>query len=292
MTISASQVAELRNVTGAGMMDCKKALEEAGGDMEKAGELLRKKGVVKAAKRLNKIAAEGTTMVRENGDVAAIMELNSETDFVAASDDFKKLAEEIMNSLLTNKPADLETALASKIGAETIQDRINAVIGKIGEKISLRRIAVLQKTAGENFGAYIHMGGKISVLLVFKNLADTALAKNIAMHMAAANPKCIRRDEVPAELVAKEKEIYSEQLRAQKKPENIIENIVKGKLEKFYGEICMLEQPFILDEEKTVAKVLAAAGGAELVQAVRFELGEGIEREKKDFAAEVAEQMK
>ena len=286
--MSLQDITKLREMTGAGMMDCKNALDEANNDLEKAAEILRKKGIVKAAKRADKIAAEGTTIVKVSGNTAVIAEINSETDFVSRSEDFQNLTTEIINELLDKKPADLESALNGGIN-----DKISAVVGKIGEKISLRRFVVVEKNDNEAFGDYIHMGGKISVLTVLEGTSDANLAREVAMHAAAANPKYLNRTEVPQEVVDKEKEIGSVQLKAQNKPENIIENILKGKLEKFYGEVCLVEQPFIKDEEKTVAQYLTAKGAGIAVKSfARFELGEGIDKKQVDFANEVAEQMK
>lgn len=289
MSTSASDVAKLRSMTGAGMMDCKKALDEAEGDLEKAGEILRKKGIIKAAKRTGKIAAEGTTSVKVSGNTAVVVEVNSETDFVAQNEEFKKLVSDFVDVALQNKPATVEQALADKISADTLQDHLNNLTIKIGEKISLRRLAVVEKDSADAFGAYSHLGGKISVLILLKNSADAGLAGDIAMHAAAANPKYVSRDQVPAEMVAKEKEIFTEQLKQQGKPEVAIEKILTGKLDKFYSEVCLLEQPFIKDEEKTIQKLLGA--GVAIARMERFELGEGIEKETKDFAAEVEAQL-
>ena len=288
MTITAGDVAKLREQTGAGMMDCKKALDEANGDMEVAAEILRKKGVIKAAKRADKVAAEGLTNVKVAGNTAVILEINSETDFVSGGEDFKKLVGEVTDELLAKKPADLESALKGGI-----EEKINALVAKIGEKISLRRFVLVEKTAADAFGAYIHMGGKISVLTVLTGTTDEDLAREVAMHAAAAYPKYLNRAEVPSEIIEKEKEIAAEQLKAQNKPANVMESILKGKVEKFYGEMCLVEQPFIKDEEKTVEKFVAArASGAVVSKYFRFELGEGIEKKSSDFAAEVAQQMK
>ena len=284
--ITAQDIAKLREQTGAGMMDCKKALEDASGDSEKAGEILRKKGIVKAAKRVDKIAAEGLTAVKVAGNSAAIVELNAETDFVAKSDDFKNLLGVIVETALAEKPTDPTEAMSKG----DLQNKFNEAVMKIGEKLNLRRLVVVQAGEGEALGAYLHMGGKISALVLLTG-GTAELASEIAMHVAASNPKYLDRGSVDSALVAKEKEIASEQLRAQNKPENIIENIVKGKLDKFYGEICLLEQPFIKDEEKTVQK-FAAESSASVKAFWRFELGEGIEKKSCDFAAEVAEQMK
>lgn len=284
MSISASDVAKLRSLTGAGMMDCKKAMDEAEGDMEKAGEILRKKGIVKAAKRTDKIAAEGTTQVKVNGNTAVVLEVNSETDFVAQNEDFKKLVNELTDNLLENKPASMEEAMSP-----VVTEKINNLTAKIGEKIVLRRFAVVEKTDADAFGAYSHLGGKISVLILLKNSTDSVLAGDIAMHAAATYPKCISREEVAPEIVAKEKEIYTEQLKQQGKPEAAIEKILVGKLDKFYSEICLLEQPFIKDEEKTIKKLLGA--DVTIARMERFELGEGLTKAGCDFASEVEAQL-
>lgn len=290
MSITASDVAKLRSLTGAGMMDCKKALDEAEGDMEKAGEILRKKGIIKAAKRTDKVAAEGTTLVKVNGDSAVVVEVNSETDFVAQNEDFKKLVGDFASALLADKPISVEAAMDVVFEGQSLQDRLNNLTAKIGEKISLRRFEVVEKTASDIFGSYSHLGGKISVLILLKNTTDANLATDVAMHAAASNPKYVNRTEVPAELVEKEKEIYTDQLKQQGKPEAAIANILKGKLDKFYSEICLLEQPFIKDEEKTIQKLIGE--NVTVARMVRFELGDGITKEATDFAAEVEAQLK
>lgn len=292
MSITASDIAKLREQTGAGMMDCKKAMEEAAGDMEAAAEILRKKGVIKAAKRENKIAAEGLTEVKTAGNFGVVLEVNSETDFVAKNEEFKKMVDEIANFLLEKKPASLENALAEKIGDVVLNDYIVNKSATIGEKISLRRFEILEKKDNDVFGPYLHMGGKISVLTLLNNTTDESLARDISMQVAAANPKFLNREMVDSGTLDKEREIYAEQLRAQGKPENIIENILKGKMDKFYSEVCLLEQPFIKDEEKSVTAYLAEKGADIKVEKfVRFELGEGLAKKSNDFAAEVAEQM-
>ena len=290
MSITASDVAKLRSLTGAGMMDCKKALDEAAGDMEKAAEILRKKGIVKAAKRADKVAAEGVTQVVVDGNVAVIAEVNSETDFVAQNEDFKQMVNSITAALLASKPANLEQAMSVTADGVALQDVLNNFTAKIGEKISLRRFAVVEKTDADAFGAYSHLGGRISVLVVLKNSTHAGLATDIAMHAAASNPKYISRDQVPAEVVEKEKEIYTEQLKQQGKPEAAIANILKGKLDKYYSEICLLEQAFIKDEEKTIQNLLGEQ--VTISQMLRFELGEGLEKAVTDFAAEVEAQLK
>jgi elongation factor Ts len=290
MSITASDVAKLRSLTGAGMMDCKKALDEAEGDMEKAGEILRKKGIIKAAKRTDKVAAEGTTLVKVKGDNAVVVEVNSETDFVAQNEDFKKLVGDFASALLIEKPLSIEAAMSVVFEGQSLQDSLNNLTAKIGEKISLRRFEVIEKTSVDAFGSYSHLGGKISVLILLKNTTDANLATDVAMHAAASNPKYVSRNEVPAETVEKEKEIYTDQLKQQGKPEAAIANILKGKLDKFYSEICLLEQPFIKDEEKTIQKLIGE--NVIVAKMVRFELGDGITKETTDFAAEVEAQLK
>ncbi|PIT88322.1 MAG: elongation factor Ts [Candidatus Magasanikbacteria bacterium CG10_big_fil_rev_8_21_14_0_10_36_32] len=284
MAITIQDISKLREMTGAGMMDCKKALDEANGDTDKATEILRKKGVIKAAKRGDKIAAEGLTVVKVQNDVAVIAEVNSESDFAAKSDDFKNLVSFVADYLIENKPASVEEAMKG------LQDKFSETVSKIGEKLNLRRIAVINKSAEENFGAYVHMGGKISVLVVLEGGSED-LAREIAMHAAATGPRYLNREEVDGSVLEKEQEIASEQLRAQGKPENIIVNIVKGKMDKFYSEVCLFEQPFIKDEEKTIGQ-LAETAGAKVKLFWRYELGDGITKKSCDFATEVAEQMK
>lgn len=287
MSIDIKLITAVRDLTGAGIADVKNALSEANGDKEKAIEILRKKGVAKAAKRVGKVAAEGLTAVKVSGNIAAIVELNSETDFVAKSDKFKELLNKIVDEVLVQKSASAETALQGGLA-----DLISEATASIGEKMVLRRATVVEKTGNEVFGAYIHMGGKISALVVLAGLADEETAKDVAMHVAAMNPKYISRHDVPAEVLEKEKAIYTEQLKAQGKPENIIQNILKGKLDKFYSEVCLLEQSFIKDEDVSVGKYLESKGGGLGVKSMlRYEVGEGIEKAACDFTAEVAEQM-
>ncbi len=289
MIISTQDISQLRATTGAGMMDCKKALEEANGDKEKAAEILRKKGIVKAAKRADKTAAEGLVQIKVQGKTAVMVEVNSETDFVAKNDDFKMLIEKIMDSLLENKPANLEQALNVEAnGNKKTQDLLTELTGKIGEKLSFRRFVVLEKNDNEVFGSYTHMGGKIGVLILLVGGTEE-LARDIAMHAAAANPKYLDRSQIANDVLEKEKEIYSEQLKVQNKPANIIENILKGKLEKFYEEVCLLDQVYIKDDSKKVGQMLG--GDVKIKQFIRYELGEGIEKKSSDFAAEVNAQL-
>ena len=270
-------------------MDCKNALEEAGGDAEKAADILRKKGIVKAAKRADKVAADGKVVTAISGDKKSgvIIEINSETDFVAKSEDFATFSNSVSEAVLANNPASLEALNNLKLSTgKTVSEAVSELTLKIGEKIGVRRFARLESGL---VASYLH-GSKIGVLVALDG-GDEALAADLAMHIAAANPKCATRDQVDSTEVEKERAVYVDQLKAQGKPEKIIDNIVKGKLDKFYSEICLVEQAFIKDEEKTIKQLLEKAG-ATLKGFVRYELGEGIEKVAKDFAAEVAEQIK
>jgi elongation factor Ts len=291
MTISAADVMKLRNSTGAGMMDCKSALEEAAGDFDKAADLLRKKGIVKAAKRADKVAADGKIVAVVNADqkAGALAEVNSETDFVAKSDEFIKFSKDVVDAIESAKPADLKALDSVKLpSGKTVSETVSELTLKIGEKIGVRRF-VRYEAKGGIVAMYLH-GTKIGVLVELTG-NDRALALDIAMHIAAANPRYLNRDQVDPAVVAAEKSVYEEQLKNQKKPANIIENIVKGKLDKFYSEICLTEQAYIKDEEKTI-KQMTEKAGASIVRFARFELGEGLEKNTKDFATEVAEQLK
>ena len=282
---------KLRASTGAGMMDSKNALEEAGGDMDKAAEILRKKGVIKAAKRADRIAADGMIVVAVNADntVGAVVEVNSETDFVAKSGDFIDFTKHVATAAVESAPADLAALLAVKLpSGMTVEETQQHVTLKTGEKVAARRFARFAGQAGKVY-SYLH-GTKIGVLVELAG-GDAETGTDVAMHIAASNPKYLKREDVPAALVETEKAIYADQLAKAGKPANIIENILKGKLDKFYGEICAPEQVYIKNEELTVQKYLDSKK-ASLVRFARFELGEGIEKVTKDFAAEVAEQLK
>lgn len=289
MTITAADIAKLRAMTGAGMMDCKGALQEAEGDMEKAADLLRKKGIVKAAKRADKVASEGmvTGFVDADGKVGALVEVNCETDFVAGSDNFVAFAQNVAKAVAEKNPADEVALMNLDLNGETIQTVLNNLGLTLGEKISIRRF--VRYDDGKLVATYLH-GKKIGIMVELEG-GNVALATDIALHIAASNPKCVDRSGVDPELVAREKAIYVDQLKQQNKPENMIENIVKGKLERYYAEICLTEQPFIKNEEVKVEKLLADAN-AKLIRFVRYELGEGIEKIVKNFADEVAEQLK
>jgi len=290
MTITAADIAKLRAATGAGMMDCKAALTEAQGDMEKAADILRKKGIVKAAKRADKVASEGMVVgyVSADSKVGALVEVNCETDFVAGSEDFVKFANQVVEAVAAQNPPDEAALLSAKLSSgEAISEALNELGIKLGEKISIRRFS--RYASNGLVATYLH-GKKIGIMVELEG-GTTVLGADIAMHIAASNPKCVDRTGVDAELVAREKAVYVDQLKQQGKPENMIENIVKGKMEKFYGEVCLVEQPFIKNEETKIEKLLTDAQ-AKVIRFVRYELGEGIEKVVKNFADEVAEQMK
>ena len=293
MAITASLVKELREKTGAGMMDCKKALEACDGDIEKSFDWLREKGIAKAAKKADRIAAEGLTAFVLDGDTAAIVEVNSETDFVAKNAEFQGLVKNIAEVVAANKPVDLEAALNTEVDGKKLETVIAEASGKIGEKLSFRRFEVLTKTAEEVFGAYSHMGGKMSALVKLSD-SDEEKAKDIAMHVAASAPQYIDRTAIPTEVLDRELTVLKAQAMeenatsAKPKPENIIEKMVEGRLNKNLKEMCLVDQEFIKNPDETVAKFL---GEGKVINMVRFQVGEGIEKKEENFAEEVAAQM-
>lgn len=290
--ITAQMVKELREKTGAGMMDCKKALVETDGDMEKAIDLLREKGIAKAAKKSDRIASEGMTHVVSNEKHAIVLEVNAETDFVAKNDNFKELVEKLANHLLAVRPASLEDALKTEIeDGVTVQEYITEAITKIGENISLRRFDITEKSENCAFGEYIHMNGRIGVVVLLNGTTDSAVAKDIAMHIAAINPKYISRDDVDADELAHEKEVLTQQALNEGKPENIVEKMVEGRLKKWLSDISLLDQPFVKDPDVTVGEY-AKKHGATVESFVRFEVGEGIEKKEDNFVEEVMSQVK
>ncbi|MGE5704243.1 MAG: translation elongation factor Ts [Clostridia bacterium] len=292
MAISAQMVKELRERTGAGMMDCKKALEETGGDMEKAIDLLRERGIAKAAKKAGRVAAEGLTAVAVNGNLGAIVEVNCETDFVAKNPEFQTLVKDIAEHVVGQKSASVEAALEQPFKGEgnTLAHVISEKIATIGENISFRRFALLEKADNGAFGAYLHMGGKIGTLVALENSSNEELAKDIAMHAAAANPRFANREEVAPEEIEREREVLKNQALQEGKPANIVEKMVEGRLSKFFEEYCLVEQPFVKDPDKKVSALLKEAN-ASLKAFVRFQVGEGIEKKQEDFAAEVMAQV-
>lgn len=290
MNISASMVKELREKTGAGMMDCKKALVETNGDMEKAIDYLREKGISKAAKKAERIAAEGLSNIYIKGNEAVVVELNSETDFVAKNAEFKELLDKIGNAILENNVTSMEEALNTKCGDETINDLIVNATAKIGEKISLRRFEKVTKTDSQVFGSYLHMGGKISSLTVIEG-GNEEVARDVAMQAAAMRPQYINIESVPAEDLEREKAVIKEQVINEGKKPEFADKIVEGRIRKFYEETVLEEQAFIKDSGLTVKSYLEN-NNATLVKLVKYEVGEGMEKRNDDFAAEVMSQIK
>ena len=292
--ITASMVKELREKTGAGMMDCKKVLTEAEGDMEKAIELLREKGIAKAAKKSDRIAAEGLVLgyVAEDSKLGAIVDVNSETDFVAQNAEFRAFVEAVAKQIALKNPANVEELLEQESieeGGKKVSEVLTDKIAKIGEKLSIRRFVRFETQDGL-IEKYIHGDGKIAVLVNMRN-ADNVLAKDICMQIAAAKPEFLNREAVPEERVNKEMEILKVQAMNEGKPEAIAEKIVQGRVGKFYGEICLVEQEFVKDPSVKIQDLLKSKG-AEIVEFARIEKGEGIEKKEENFAEEVMKQIK
>lgn len=290
MDIKASDVKALRDMTGAGMLDCKKALAETNGDMDKAVDYLREKGISKAAKKADRIAAEGLANIYVSNNKAVIIEVNAETDFVAKNADFVKMVDTIGNAILNSEVSTLEEALNVNVDGGSINDLIISTTATIGEKLSLRRIDVVTKNDEEVFGTYLHMGGKIASLVVVKG-SDEAVAKDVAMQSAAMRPEYVCREEVPAEKTEHEREIFVEQAKTEGKKEEFIDKIIAGRLDKFYAEICLIEQTFVKDSDLTVKGYLDKNNSG-VVKMVRYEVGEGIEKRSENFADEVMSQIK
>ena len=287
--ISASLVKELREKTGAGMLDCKKALEANEGNIEASIDWLREKGISKAAKKADRIAAEGVASILIKGNSAAIVEVNSETDFVAKNEEFTGMVSTILNTIIDTDVKTVEEALALDCGEGTINDLIVAKTAKIGEKLSFRRFTVVTKKDSESFGEYIHMGGKIAVLVTVDN-ASSEVARDCAMHAAAMRPKYVNISEVPTDEVEKEREILKEQAMNEGKPAEIAAKMVEGRIRKYYEEICLEEQSFVKDGDKKVKDFVKANGGV-ITSMIRYEVGEGMEKRVENFADEVAKQM-
>ena len=290
--ISAEQVKALRERTGAGMMDCKKVLTETNGDEEKAIELLRERGIAKAAKKSDRIAAEGlvTTYVTEDHKIGAVVEVNAETDFVAKNEEFRTFVNDIAKQVVSKNPATVEELLAQKSETEpdkTVQDVLTNKIATIGENMSIRRFERFETTG--LIESYIHGDGKIGVLVEMEG-GDSALAKDICMQIAAARPEYLDREAVPADRVEHEMEILKAQAVNEGKPEAVAEKIVQGRIGKFYGEICLLEQDFVKDPDQKVGK-LVESKGAKVIRFARFEKGEGLQKREENFAEEVAKQI-
>ena len=291
MAISAKLVKELRDKTGAGMMDCKKALVETDGDLDKAIDYLRENGIAKAAKKADRIAAEGAVYITSEGNEAVIVEINSETDFVARNEAFQDLVKKIASHILATKPADVEALYNSELDGETVTSIMNNAVATIGEKLNIRRFAVETKTDNDAFGQYMHMGGRIGVLTVVEGTTDEAVAKDVAMHAAALNPKYVSRDQVDQAELDHEREVLRQQALNEGKPENIVDKMVEGRVRKYLEEICIVDQPFVKDSDQTVQQFLDSQK-ASIRTFVRYELGEGIEKREENFADEVLGQVK
>ncbi|MBS0935629.1 translation elongation factor Ts [Lactiplantibacillus plantarum] len=288
--ISAAQVKELRDKTGVGMMDAKKALVETEGDMEKAVDVLREKGVAKAEKKSGRVAAEGIAAVAIKDNRAAIVEINCETDSVASTDKFKNLVTEVADKIAEEEPASVDDALALKTANGTVKDDVIETTQVTGEKISLRRFQVVEKGADQSFGSYIHNGGQIAALVVLDG-ADSATAKDVAMHVAAINPEYVNREQVPADRLAHEKDVLVKEALNEGKPEKIVEKMVEGRLNKWLSEISLDDQEFVKDSDQTVAHFVESKGG-KVSSFIRFEVGEGIEKKADNFIDEVMNQIK
>ena len=287
MQITASLVKELRERTGAGMMDCKKALKDADGDIDVAIEEMRKSGAAKAAKKSGRIAAEGIISIQQDGNDVTILEINCETDFVAKDENFLAFANKVVDIIASNEPADVDALMASEADGQTLEESLQQLIAKIGEKVSVRRFE--KKNLAGTVGNYLH-GSRIGVVVELEGGSD-ALAKDIAMHIAASKPVCVNEEEVPQEMLDKEKEIFAAQAAESGKPPEIIEKMVTGRMKKFLKEITLLGQPFVKDPDQTVEKLLHAAS-ASVKSFTRYEVGEGIEKKIDNFAEEVMAQAK
>ena len=288
--MNTSLIKELRDLSGAGLMDCKKALEASNNDIDEAIDYLRKKGISKAAKKADRVAAEGLSTVVIDGNNASIVEVNCETDFVAKNEKFVNLVNKIADLIVKNDVKTMEEAMSLSTEEGTLSDTIVNFTATIGEKISFRRFARLSKTDSQNFGSYIHMGGRIAVLTLLEG-ADEETAKDVSMHAAAMRPSYVKREDVPAEEVERETSVLKEQAMNEGKPAEIAEKMVNGRINKFYKEICLEEQDFVKDSDMTVGAFVKSKNGS-IVNMVRFEVGEGIEKKEENFAEEVMNQIK
>jgi elongation factor Ts len=287
MQITASLVKELRERTGAGMMDCKKALQEANGDIEAAIEEMRKSGAANAAKKAGRIAAEGIISIKQDDNTAIILEINCETDFVAKDENFLKFSDDVIDAIATQSPGDVDTLMGLTVGDRSLEEANQQLIAKVGEKITVRRFE--KRTSKGQLGTYLH-GNRIGVIVELDG-GDEALAKDLAMHIAASKPVCISEDQVSEDILNKEKEIFSAQAAESGKPADIIEKMVTGRIKKYLKEITLLGQPFVKDPDQTVAQLLKSAN-ATVTSFLRYEVGEGIEKKEDNFAEEVMSQAK
>ena len=288
--ITAQLVKELRDATNLGILDCKKALEATNGNIDAAIDWLREKGIAKAAKKESRIAAEGLANIYVSGNKAVILEVNSETDFVAQNEDFKKMVDEIGNAVLNSDAKTVEEANSLEVNGQTISDYVVAMTAKIGEKLSLRRLEVVTKTDDEAFGSYLHMGGKIAVLTLLEG-ANSDVAKDVAMQAAAMRPEYLKEEDIDAERIERERKVFTEQAINEGKPADIAAKMVEGRLKKFFKEICLLDEPFIKDGDIDV-KTYVKNNGGEVLKMVRYEVGEGMEHRSDNFAEEVMNQIK
>ena len=288
--ISAKQVSELRNLTGAGMMDCKKALSECNGDLNASVDWLREKGIAKSAKKASRIAAEGLANIYIEGNKAVILEVNSETDFVSKNEEFTNMIDIIGKTILNSNAKTLEEALALSTNEGNINDLIIAKTSKIGEKLSLRRFELVEKNDNEVFGSYLHMGGKIAVLTVVDG-ANEDIARDVAMQAAAMKPQYLNSEEIPSDVLEREKEVFKTQAMEEGKPADIAEKMVTGRIKKFYKEVCLLNQAFIKDGDIDVETYVKNNGGT-VKSMIRFEVGEGMQKREENFAEEVMNQIK
>ena len=286
----ASDVKELRDKTGAGMLDCKKALEACNGNMSEAVDWLREKGISKAAKKESRVAAEGLCKIEVKDNKAVILEVNSETDFVAKNEEFTNFVDYLATTIINNNLKTREDVLSFDDNGETVESKLVSLTAKIGEKISFRRCELVEKEENQVFGSYLHMGGKIGALVVLENTKEE-VAKDVAMHIAAMAPVCVTRENVPVDLVEHESKVIKEQVMNEGKPADIAEKMVVGRLNKFYKEICLEEQEFIKDSSVTVGNYVKNNGGS-IVLMIRYAVGEGIEKKEENFAEEVAKQLK
>ena len=289
MEITASMVKELRETSGAGMMDCKKALAECNGNMDEAMNYLREKGIAKSAKKESRIAAEGLANIFVDGNKAVILEVNSETDFVSKNEEFVNMIRVIGEALLKSDAKTIEEAKEVETENGKVSDYIISMVAKIGEKLSLRRFEIVEKNDDEVFGKYLHMGGKIAALTVVKG-ANEEVAKDVAMQSAAMKPLYLNVEEVPADVLENERKIQKELAMNEGKPAEIAEKMVEGRIKKYYKEVCLVEQPFVKDGDLSVAKFVANNGG-EVLKMIRYEVGEGMEKRNDNFAEEVMNQV-
>jgi len=288
MTITAQMVKDLRDKTGAGMMDAKKALDENGGDMEKAIDWLRQKGMAKAAKKSGRAAAEGIVMAVTDGKTGVMVEVNTETDFAARNEQFSSFVKSVAELALKAKAGDVDAIGALDFGnGKTVSEQLTEMIATVGENMQLRRAAKLESVSG-NVGAYVHMGGKIGVLVSVEGADVGEVARQVAMHVAASNPASLDRDSIDQDALSREKAIYEAQAAESGKPAAVVEKIVDGRVNKYLEEVCLVEQPFVMDPDRKVGKVVSdAKAGAKVSGYVRFALGEGVEKAEDNFAEEV-----